>query len=169
MDKESKFDISPYENVYVNIRTVEERGVVYTGIDSLLDALYRKEGDVGEILETTMPRIIVKPLKEELIHKGVSVESVQEYLDGLKQALEKLQILSLEIAFDPTEETIAILTTWVRKNIGNAVIIQFSLDKTLLSGVRLSFEGRYKEINLAHIIDEMLQQQPQLIQPALEG
>ena len=169
MSEEPKFNMSFYESVYSNIRTVEERGVVHAGIELLLGTLYQKGGDIGEILETSMPRSVVKPLKQGFTQAHSSVESVREYLEGLRQALDNLQILSLELAFDPAEETIAVLTTWMRKNIGEAVVMQLSTDKTLLAGVRLSFEGRYKEVNLGRIINEAIEQQPQLIQQVLES
>jgi len=159
----NQIDISPYEDIYANIRTVEERGAILVGIESILEALYRKDKDIASLIETSMPRAVVKPLRQNLLEKDVSLEAIKRYLEGLQGALKELQILSLEIAFDPMEETLAILIGWVRKHMGNAVIMELSQDRTLLAGVRVSYEGRYKEINLAKLVEIVVHEQREVI------
>ncbi|GEM_PF-2275223 len=163
MNKNQPSDITEYEDIYANIRTVEERGAILAGIESILDALYRKDKDVPSLIETNMPRAVVVPLKRNLLANDASLDVRKEYLEGLQNALQKLQVLSLEIAFDPTEETITTLINWVRKNIGSTVIMDISLDRTLLAGGRISYEGRYKEINLARLVEEVVRKQRNMI------
>ena len=163
MNDKQQIDISPYEDIYANIRTVEERGAILTGIESILEALYLKDKDIASLIETSMPRAVVKPLRQNLLDKDISLEAIKHYLEGLQSALQELQILFLEIAFDPTEETLAILIGWVRHYVGNDVIMELSQDRTLLAGVRISYAGRYTEINLARLVENVVRQRRDMI------
>lgn len=158
-----------YERIYANVRTTDERGIVYTGIETLLDTLYKQKGNIAALIETEMPSAIVRPLKQELLRLSETApDSIKEYLEGLQNTLEKLQVLSIEIAYSPTEETLAVLTAWMREHIGADVIMELSVDRTLLGGARISYEGRYKEINLAFIVETVVNQQHESIQLILE-
>lgn len=161
--------MNPYENIYTNIRTTDERSMVYSGIETLLDALYKRKDNVAALIETEMPSAIVRPLKQELIRLSETApDTIKDYLEELRNTLEKLEVLSIEIAFTPTEETRAVLTAWMRDHIGNNIIMELSVDHTLLGGARISFEGRYKEINLAFLVETIVRQQHESIQYLLE-
>lgn len=158
-----------YESIYINLRTTAERGVVFAAIEALIDALYKKGGDMGNLIETEMPNAVVRPLKQALTQlPDMSPKTVRGYLEGLRKQLTTLRILSLEIAFDPTEETIAVLTGWVREYLGNDIIMDLSVDRGLFGGARVSYEGRYKEINLAILIENIMRQQEESIYAILE-
>lgn len=153
-----------YEPIYINIRTTSERGTIYAAIETILEALYKKEGDIDKLIETEMPSAIVRPLKQALMQlPDKSAKTIQTYLDDLGKQLKLLRTLSLEIAYDPTEETIAVLTTWVRESLGNDIIMELSIDRGLLGGARISCEGRYKEINLATFIEHKMREQEIII------
>lgn len=158
-----------YEHIYANVRTTHERSMLYNGIEALTEALYQKGGSLREeIIDTQLPHAVALPLKDTLMRFPVSSpDAAKEFLAGLRDALTQLQILSLEVAFEPTEETIAVLTLWMRAHIGANVIMDISIDRTLLGGSRISFGGRYKEINLASIIESALGNQREIIEHAL--
>ena len=158
-----------YEPIYTNLRTTTERGMVFAAIEVLIDALYKKGGDIGSLIETEMPNAVARPLKQALTQlPDTSPKAVHAYLEGLQKQLIMLRTLFLEIAFDPTEETIAVLTRWIREYLGNDIIMDLSIDRGLFGGARVSYEGRYKEINLAMLIESTIQQQEESIYAILE-
>jgi hypothetical protein len=160
-----------YENIISNVRTTSERDVIYAGIETLMDSLYRSDGrGIADIIDTDMPHSVAKPLK--LSFKSLpdlSVETAKQFLDGLRDALLQLPVLTLEVAFDPTDETVATLIAWVRENIGPSVILELSVDRSLLGGARIAFGGRFLEKNLAYLIEDALQQKQDSIQQILYG
>ena len=159
-----------YESVYVNIRTTAERGMVYTAIESMRDALYKKEQDFFHIIETETPVAISRSIKQAFSElSDTSPMAVQTYLDGLRAQLVMLRVLTLEIAFDPTEESLAVFIIWIRRHLGNDVIMEISVDKGLYGGARVSYEGRYKEINLAYLIENTMRQKQESINNILES
>jgi len=138
-------------------------------IETIIENLYKKETDINTHIETEMPSVIVRPLKQALARlPDKSPKTIQTYLDGLGKELMRLRILSLEIAYDPTEETIAVLTTWIREFLGNDIIMELSVDRGLFGGARVSYEGRYKEINLATFIEQTMREQQELINDTIK-
>jgi F0F1-type ATP synthase delta subunit len=164
----SKTEIS-FEDIYSNLRTVDERAAVYIGIETLIDTLFRSRGkDIIEIIDTEMPHAIVKPLKQQLATlASTSPDSIKQYLESFHDALQQMQIISIEIAFPPAEETLAILIAWIRKNMSNTIIMDISIDRTLLGGARISFEGHYKAFDLMLFVEHAIEQQRDSIQQIL--
>lgn len=158
-----------YDDICANVRTTHERSMLYNGIEVLTEALYKKEASsLEEIIDTQLPHAVAPPLKDKLMRLPVSSpNAAKEFLAGLRDTLAQLHILSLEVAFEPTEETIAVLTAWMRAHIGADVIMDILVDHTLLGGSRISFGGRYKEINLASIIESALGNQQEIIKHML--
>lgn len=158
-----------YDNICANVRTTHERSMLYNGIEALTEALYKKEASsLEEIIDIQLPHAVARPLKDTLMRLPVSSpDAAKKFLAGLRDALTQLQILSLEVAFEPTEETIAVLTIWMREHVGTDVIMDISVDHTLLGGSRISFGGRYKEINLAAIIQSAIGDQQEIIKHIL--
>ena len=116
-----------------------------------------------------MPNTVVRPLKQTLLKlPQASPETVRAYLEGLAKELAVLHVLTIEIAFDPTEETIAVLTGWIRTYLGNRVIMELLVDRSLFGGARVAYEGRYKEINLATLIEQTMRQKQESIETVLE-
>ena len=154
-----------YESIYTNIRTTAERGITYAAIETLLDALYKKSTDFNQLIETEMPHALVRPVKQQLTKlRDPSPQGIQFYLEGLREALGALATLSLEIAFDPTEETLSVLTAWIREHLGANIIMEISVDRSIFGGARVSYAGRYKEINLAILIENAMRQQKESIE-----
>ncbi len=159
-----------YESIYENIRTTSERGIAYAAIETIVEALYKKGEDIDNLIETEMPTAVVRPLKQALKQLSEkSPKTIQSYLEGLTKELTKLRTISLEVAFDPTEETIAVLTAWIREFLGNNIVMELSVDRGLFGGARVSYEGRYKEINLAALIEHTMQKQQEIINITLEN
>jgi|SRR3989344_2662209 len=159
-----------YEPIYKNIRTISERGAVYSAIETILEALYKKGADINTVIETEIPNTLVRPLKQALQRlPDTSLKTIQTYMEGLSKQLAILRTLSLEIAFDPTEETVTVLIAWVREFLGNDIIMEFSVDRGLFGGARVAYEGRYKEINLATLIEKTMQNQQETIDTMLEN
>ena len=159
-----------YDHIYTNIRTTSERGAVYAAIETILEALYKKGEDINKLIEIEMPSAVVRPLKQALARlPDKSPKAIHAYLDGFNKELAALPTLSLEIAFDPTEETIAVLTTWIRESLGNNIIMELSVDRGLFGGARVSYEGHYKEINLAVLIEHTMREQQEIIDATLQN
>ncbi|TSC73262.1 MAG: hypothetical protein G01um101470_188 [Parcubacteria group bacterium Gr01-1014_70] len=146
-----------YGPIVVHIRTTAERGAIYSAVEMLLDALFKKNTDILRIIETEMSSVVGRSLKHALSElPDTSPAFLEQYVEGFRKRLGELRVLTLEIAFEPTEETLAVLISWVRRNLGVDVIMDIAVDRGLFGGARVSYEGRYKEINLAALIERAM-------------
>lgn len=161
---------APFEEIYENVRTTEEQGKVLLGIESLLETMYRSSKDgLNTVIQKEIPPPVVASLTEALHHESRAHDTskIKTYLEGLREAVRAMRVLSLEMAFSPTEETIAVLVGWVRKNIGADVLLELAVDRTLLAGSRLAFHGLYREINLASMVETIIRQKEETIHSLL--
>jgi len=79
-------------------------------------------------------------------------EEVGEGLDGwekLKEKLKSLPIFSLTIGFEPTEEFKEKLVHWIKENVEKKAVLDLKIDKEILGGAIISWQGKYKNYSLS--------------------
>lgn len=159
-----------YDAILAQIRSVHERDIVKGALDALVKNLYHtKPKPLKELAEELMPYAISKAFVSSvaLAHAANDAAAMETFFSNLARALETFQMVTLELAFEPQEETIALVSRWVRQHIAPNSIIDTSLDPLLLGGARIAFAGKYKEVNLADMIETALIREESRIQEML--
>jgi len=163
-------DTNGYGAVLAQVRTAHERDYLKSALDVLLKNLYHTEPKpLEEIAEELLPYAIGKALvaSSRLAHAADTAAAMETFLSGLASALGTFRVVKLELAFEPQEETVAIVSRWVRQYLGADSIIDTSLDPLLLGGARIAFAGKYREVNLADMIESALIREESRIQEML--
>lgn len=148
------------ECVVKSIRTKDERDWGLAGLRIVEENLYREDPDALErSFKAKLPLVLIRPLKEVLsrvsyLHER---ELSRKLFDGIESALAGLILLRLEIAFEPTESTVERLHSWIRKEVGEGVILDLEVREEIRGGARLTFKGRYKEKTLSSLISLALE------------
>lgn len=148
------------ERVVKSIRTKDERDWGLAGLRIVEENLYRENPEALErSFKAKLPPVLIRPLKEVLsrayyLHER---ELSRNLFDGIESALAGLTLLRLEIVFEPTESTVERLHSWVRKEVGEGVILDFEVREEIRGGARLMFKGRYIEKTLASLISMALE------------
>ena len=151
---------SDIECVIKYIRTKNERDLGLAGLRIVEENLYRDDPRALErSLKSELPAILARPLKDVLSRASYVYERElsQKFFDGLELALTNLVLLRLEIAFEPTESTVERLHSWVRKEVGEGVILDLEIREEIRGGARLTFKGRYIEKTLSNLISAALE------------
>lgn len=159
-----------YDTILAQVRTTHERDILKGALDALVKNLYHtKPKPLGEIAEELLPYAINKALVASLglAHATNDATAMETFFAGLAEALSGLRVIKLELAFEPQEETMAIISRWVRQHVGGDSIIDASVDPLLLGGVRIAFAGKYREVNLADMIESALIREEPRIQEML--
>ena len=159
-----------YDAILAQVRTAHERDIVKGALDALIKNLYHTEPKpLEEIAEDLLPYAISKALvsSTRLAHVADNAAAMEAFLSGLVSALGTFRVVKLELAFEPQEGTIAIVSRWVRQQVGRDSIIDTSLDPLLLGGARIAFAGKYREVNLADMIESALIREEPRIQKLL--
>ena len=57
----------------------------------------------------------------------------------------RMPIIRLEVAVDPSEEMIGKISMWLREKIDPGIILELVVDKSLMFGVKISYQGKYAD------------------------
>lgn len=134
-----------YSKILSKIRTKQDVRLLEEELDLLIGKLYSAEKGVFEqTLEKKVRSWVSADLKEGLSKTAQR----QEYLKGLLLELSKLKALSLTISFEPTEDGLDRLHSWVREHVGSGIILEINVEPSLLGGAKVIFEGRYLDSSL---------------------
>jgi len=156
-----KNDILIYYDLLKALRTVQEAEQFLREIDNLAANLFRTKGNsFEENLKRISNSNLAFLLREALTKNKINLEDMQaieNFLSGLKSEIKKLKVLKLEIAFDPSDETVSNISNWVAENIGNGIILDINTDLSLIGGAIITFEGKYKDLSLKKRFDDIFQ------------
>lgn len=67
-----------------------------------------------------------------------------------------LKKLELVIAFEPDADLRASLLDWAQEQFGKDVMLQVRVDKSLIAGAEVYFEGKYMDVSLRKDVDKIL-------------
>lgn len=150
-----------YSELLSHIRTKSDVWQLEDEVDLLLDHLYK--GKAGDF-DLALKKDVRSWVSELLTSAFASPDSKKDdYLRGLKVAVEKLRELKLTLAFEPTQNSIEKIHDWVRKNIGEGVILDITFNPTIFAGAIVIFEGEYRDLSLRNKFKEQFEQNRDLI------
>lgn len=78
----------------------------------------------------------------------------EEFLRNLKTKIAGLRPIKLTLAFEPDGEFIKRLFAWVRQNIGDSVVLDFSVNPEILGGALVEWQGKYFDLSLKNSLGE---------------
>jgi F0F1-type ATP synthase delta subunit len=68
----------------------------------------------------------------------------------------ELPEVHLTLAFTPTESFRKKISAWLQKEIGRPLFLKITVDKTILGGAIIIYNGRYQDASLRKKLDERL-------------
>lgn len=160
-----------YNDLRPLVRTTGERDVLFEEIDNIISKLYDTDSNsldaiVASQAHTEAARVITHILAALNVSKNS--KAIEGALEDIKEYLHERDVLRMDIAFEPTEETIGLIAGWVSLNITGHVLVEFIINRMLIGGVRVSFQGRYKEVTLATLINLFLETKDRDIEKMLQ-
>lgn len=60
------------------------------------------------------------------------------------------------IAFEPDQDLRNTLLDWVQEQFGEDIMLEIRVDKTLIAGAQIYFEGKYIDASLRKDVDKIL-------------
>ena len=159
------------KNILETVRTKSEADLLQTEIAHLQERMYRSDTtDFKEGLNIHIPERIAGlfSVEEEKQISAGDRAALKKFLTEIKEALDLLPILRLDIAFEPSKEVRDTISDWVRKEVGGEILIDIGYDGTLAGGARVMYKGKYKEWTLSQIVDQALGKENPEILKALD-
>lgn len=147
-----------YIELITAIRTRDERNQLVHLIEDLEGRLFRVSGsDLVSVIRGSLPQHTGRILEEIIKNVPSDGEVLKNFFLALERELSSMRVLRIETAIHPSEELIADIHVWLVRESGGGILLDFTVDKSMLGGARLSLDGRYKEFTLAHLIEKTLE------------
>lgn len=146
-----------YSEVLNAISTVFEMEQLMQAIAALKTAMYKTEAHVYE--ETFRAKV---PLHlADLMRRNIPEDRDKgvEYLEGLKEAMEGMPVVTITMAFHPTEGFLAELGGSLKELMQKQVLVDIRVRRLLLGGARVEYGGRFKDYSVRHRLTEILDDQ----------
>ena len=144
--------------ILADLRTQDERDQLREQMGELEAALFRSDPKgIEKIITSHIPEHLAVAMRSILASPALknNPEALRKFFQDLRETIDKLPIIKVNIAFKPTEEMITRLHEWVQKNLGLGVVLDIGYDGSMLGGARIIFGGRYKEMTLAQMITDV--------------
>ena len=133
------------------IRTTEERDKLNEELDILLANLYEHKGaGLESALRTQVRSWVAEDIRANIPEH---IEEVEKYLKGIKTAFEKLPVLKLTIAFDPTDSSIDKFLSFARKNVSEEILLELEVNPLIFGGCEITYKGEFRDFSLKRLFE----------------
>ncbi len=138
--------------IFSKIITDEDIEKLSDELDILQASLYKEKGRGFEIaLNSKVRAWFAKTLRDEVTQQKIGIE---DYLLQLRNELTKYKKITLILAYEPSASAIEHFHSIVQSYVGNRVVLDISYMPSLLAGVVIIFNGRYKNLSLKKAFEE---------------
>ena len=121
-----------YSDVYELVLTTGDRELLMREIDILVNNLYKTEALASEV-------------------RSEAANVLGGYKDQLwvvREVVKKMREIKLEVARELPQKAVEEISRWVRKYLGEDVVMEFKLKPELIGGATVYWEGRYGDFSL---------------------
>jgi len=129
-------------------------------LNSTIDMVYTTGFDLEKVLMQQFglrkKDALMKLLRDSKLN-GTTATDVQEFLKKLQETASSLPIVSLAIAFEPTEETLQALSRWFLSTLNMHVLFDIQLDTALIAGATITYNGKFKDYSIRPVWDNIVQ------------
>ncbi len=81
-------------------------------------------------------------------------DNVYDKLQSIDQDLKKLPFITLYLAFEPNDEAVRLIGTFLRNQFAYNMLYEPKIDPALIGGVALVWRGVYKDYSVKGLIDQ---------------
>jgi hypothetical protein len=136
------------------INTVDDRDLVLREIDLLRSSLFQQKGDAFDSVLKAKVRSWVR--SHILINIDSNQISKETYLNYLREELLKMDVIILELAFEPALTTIESFAALVKRTRGISNVLDIRYNPELIAGARISTDGKFKDMSMKARYEEVM-------------
>jgi len=150
-----------YYDIVKSLKTTPDAEEFLLQLDNLLTKLFKinpdsLEKNLKKIVSSKFAELFKESFKINNINQN-DHSAIEKFLNSIKNQIQQLNILKLQLAFDPTEETIDTLFRWIAENYGSGIILDIHKDESILGGAIVTFNGKYKDLSLRKRFEDTFQ------------
>ena len=139
-----------YNNLLNYVRTGEEVNLLYNELDQLKQSVYSTDSEAFEKTLKSKVRKSISSALNEVIDPDNKIDSINK----ISTLLGELKVISITLAFEPTEQILNDLFSWIVNNLGAGYVLDIFHETSIIGGAIISFEGRYIDLSLERKISD---------------
>ncbi|MCL4387150.1 hypothetical protein M1307_02000 [Patescibacteria group bacterium] len=135
---------------FPNIRTKADLSLAKEEIEVIKQEIYKKDckGSLKKLIRASTYSLLEKINFDQSKAKTI--------IDQFEKELAGFKVLTLTIAFEPTESLIAKVNRWVKENLGEKIVVDFRKNAEIIAGAEVVLGGIYKDYGFTQILRDKL-------------
>lgn len=130
-------------------------------LSNIIDRIYTTDFNLEKSLTTQFgiqkADIFLKLLREQNINT-TSIQAIQDFFKNIQETVSNLSVVTLVIAFEPSDETIRALSQWFVFNLNKQVLFDIQIDHRIIAGIKITYNGKFKDYSLGSLFDTLVKQ-----------
>jgi len=126
-----------------------------TLVENMYTANYNFEKAISEQLGIQKADTFLKILRDQGL-QNATLKEVQEFLKKIQDIVKDLSVVSLMLAFEPSEETLKSLAQWFVFNVHRQVVFDIQVDRQLIAGIKINYNGKFKDYSLGPVFEKLV-------------
>jgi len=124
---------------------------VISSLDKISTELFKDKKPINEILQQDVPYPLSEDLKKLAKEHEANIEDdleADKFFSEVRKAILRLPILTVTTGLPPTLELTKEVNSWVLANIKDLVAIDFEVDRSLIAGAVIRFNGKSRDYSV---------------------
>jgi F0F1-type ATP synthase delta subunit len=137
-----------YSELLNNIFTVDDAVNLLTEVLVLKKSLYGNDANSWDDALNNLVRKSTAVIVNAEISKFKNEISKIDYLLTVERQLMGLKSVKLILACEPSIKLVETIALWLKANVGRSVVLDITLDKKLIGGAIVEYDGKYGDFSL---------------------
>ncbi len=140
------------------LKTRKDANELILLFEDLSGKLFKEDLTAENLFKEKLPYDLSSILQKMSAEENISLldkTTLQKFLTQIQENITSLPTVHIILALDPTYEMIEEITNWFYDTYKKLVLLDITIDKDLIAGTVLSFNGRANEYSLRNQINQM--------------
>jgi F0F1-type ATP synthase delta subunit len=136
-----------------------ELDILLQKIDELLSAVYQTDTRIfTNIFTIELSHELSTAIQQSLEEEKLSLnrpQELQEFLTSLKSTLQQTHLLTLTLAYGPSDQDISLYAAKAKMLFGMNTVLELSVQENILGGAIVVYKGKYMDYSLKTRLNEV--------------
>jgi F0F1-type ATP synthase delta subunit len=140
-----------YETLLDNLYTKKQASIFLSQLDNLLSDNFNAQVDLYKRIEEILSYDLAQVFRAatEANHIDLSDPSkFKAFIVGLKDAIEDLPIMTMYLAFDPSETSLKVISSWFVTSLKKRHLLDIVVRREIVGGAVLVINGVYRDYSV---------------------
>jgi F0F1-type ATP synthase delta subunit len=84
------------------------------------------------------------------------VINLKTFFQSIIDDIDNLSVIYLSLAIEPGESILKAISLWFVINTGKQILIDYKIERDLIAGAAINYQGKFKDYSIKPVFDEMV-------------